>query len=246
MLSGTPNIFSFNPQTTSTTPLHQLGAKGVAADGRIYRYGQAASTGIATGKLCVAPAITTNHEDNAFASAGVVGATVLSITVGATEVAANEYVEGYLVVVDDTGEGHTHKIVRHETSTSGGEAVEFEIAGPGLAEATTTSTTVTLVRNPYKDVVIATGGTQTDIPVGVTPVAFAADEYGWFQTGGYAAVLTSGTNTATAGEPVTIGEATNGTVSGRDAVAEPLVGIAATTVNATNGEHNVYYLLIDR
>ena len=244
MLSGNPQIFGINTYEQSSTPLHQLGTKGITADGRIFRYTQAAGTGIATGKLCVAPRITTNHEDIAFATAGVVGDKSISITLGATAVTANEYDEGYVVIVDDTGEGHTHEIVRHGVSASGSEAITIDLKTP-LVAATTTSTTVTLVRNNHRDVIIAVGGTQTDIPVGVTPIAVTADYYFWAQTGGWASLLSSGTNTCTAGEPATIGEATDGSVSGRDSVAEPLVGIAGTTVNATSGEHNAYFLMMD-
>lgn len=243
-ISGNAAVFGIDPHRTGTTQLHPLGTKGISKDGRIFRYGQAASTAIATGKLCVSPALTANHEDNAFAAAGAVGDKTVSITLGATATTANEYDEGFLIIQDDTGEGHAHRIVSLPATASGGTA--SVVISPGLIEATTTSTTVTLVRNPHRDVVIATGGTQTSIPVGVTPVAFAVDEYGWFQTGGWCAVLQSGTNTPTGGEPVTIGEATNGSVSGRDAVAEPLVGICQETTNATSGEHNAVYLLLDR
>lgn len=244
-LSGYPTIFGIDPYSTDTIPSHQVGVKGVAADGRIYRYGKVGASDIATGKLCISPSVVSNHEDIAFASAGAIGDTVVSITLGATAVTANQYDGGYLLIVDDTGEGYTHLIEAHGTSSAGSEAINITIT-PGLQVATTTSTTVTLVPNQLSGVVIAAGGTQTSIPVGVTPIAMSASTYGWLQTGGWSTVLQSGTNTPTAGEPVTIGEATNGSVSGRDAVAEPLVGIAQETTNPVSGEHNGVYLLIDR
>lgn len=242
-MNGIAGVYGIKPTEVSEAPLHQLGTKGYSADGRIFRYGQAAGTEIATGVLCVSPAITANHEDIAFQAAGAVGDKVVTITLGATAVTGNEYEEGYLLIVDDAGEGYTHLIERAPATASAGD-IELRIT-PGLQVATTTSTTVTLVRNPYRDVVIATGGTQTSIPVGVSPRVMTADNYGWFQTGGWATVLMSGTNTPTAGEPVTIGEATNGSVSGRDAVAEPLVGIAQETTNPASGEHNGVFLTLD-
>lgn len=243
-ISGYPTVFGIDPYSVDSIPTQDLGTKGVAPDGRIFRYGNVGGTQIAAGKLCVSPAMTANHEDIAFASAAAIGDKSVSITIGATAITANEYDEGFLLVIDDTGEGYTHKIVSCPT-TDGSAAISISIT-PGIQVATTTSTTVALLRNPYRDVVIATGGTQTSIPVGVSPIVMTASYYGWFQTGGWAAVLSSGTNTATAGEPVTIGEATDGSVSGRDSVAEPLVGIAQETTAATSGEHNAYYLMIDR
>lgn len=243
-LSGYPTIFGIDPYSIDTVPRHQVGVKGVASDGRVFRYSFAGASDIVTAVLCVAADITTNHEDIAFATAGSIGDTVHSITVGATAVAANEYVGGYMVIIDDTGEGYSHLITAHDASSAGSENINV-YTKPGLQVATTTSTTVTLVRNPYRAVVIATGGTQTDVPVGVTPRAITASNYFWLQTGGIASILTSGTNTATAGEPITIGEATNGSVSGRDAVAEPFVGHALTGVAPTSGEHNPYFLELD-
>lgn len=219
-----------------------LGSKVSTADGRVYRYCQNAGTALARGKLTVAAGIVANHEDLAVNTAAI-GDKSLTVTLGATGVTENEYAEGYVVVVDDTGEGVAHKIDGHAAADAAAEVVIY-LETP-IETAFGAATTVTLVKNKYRDVVIATGGTQTDIPVGVPNIAVTADYYFWAQSGGVAAVLTSGTNTATAGEPVTIGEATNGSVSGRDAVAEPLVGIAPATTAPTSGEYNPYLLLID-
>lgn len=242
-LSGQAAIFGIDPYSVTSTPLHDLGTKGYSNDGRIYRYGQAAGTEIAAGKLCISPAITANHEDIAFAAAAVIGAKTVTLTLGATAITGNEYEGGTLLIVDDTGEGYSHEITSAPATDANGTATIT--IKPGLQVAVTTSTTATLVRNPYRDVVIAVGGTQTSIPVGVSPRVMTADYYGWFQTGGWATVLQSGTNTPTAGEPVTIGEATNGSVSGRDSVAEPVVGIAQETTNPVSGEHNGVFLQID-
>lgn len=245
-ISGNPTIFGVDPyhagSNSDTETRAILGTLAVDPDGRTHRYGQLAGTAVGTSRLCVKAAITANHEDIAFQTAGVVGDSSASISVGATDIVANEYDDGFLVIIDDAGEGYVHRITRHGVN-SGAATVVFGIT-PNLQVATTTATTVTLVRNEWRDLVIATGGTQTDIPAGITVVAMAADEFGFFGVAGVFPCLTSGTNTATAGEPVTIGEATNGSLSGRDAVAEPLVGYAPTGVAPTSGENNPYYVSI--
>lgn len=245
-ISGNPTIFGVDPyhagSNSDTDTRAILGSLAVDPDGRTHRYGQLASTAVVNARLCVKAALTANHEDIAFATAGAAGDTSVDISVGATNIVANEYDDGFLVIIDDTGEGYVHRITRHGVN-SGAATVTFGIS-PGLQAATVVASTVTLVRNEWRDLVIATGGTQTDIPAGVTVVSMAADEFGWFGVAGVFPCLSSGTNTATAGEPVTIGEATNGSLSGRDAVAEPLVGYAPTGVAPTSGEHNPYFVSI--
>src|SRR3990167_4708035 len=241
MYSGPIQIFAQDVFVESATPTHPVGTKAITSDGRTWRYAKNASTALTTGVLCVQADLSANHEDVPFQTAGVIGDTSIALTIATTSVAANEYVDGYAVVIDDTGEGRAHLITAHGTGTG---TVTFYIK-PGLLLATTTSTTVCLVRNPWMDVVI-NDSTQTDLPAGVTPMAITADYYFWIQTGGVTAVLASGTNTPTAGSPVTIGEATNGAVSGRDAVAEPLVGQALTSVAPTSGEYGPVFLTIDR
>ena len=244
MLSGNPTVFGIDPFSIGTTPLHPLGSKGITADGRIFRYAKAGSTNIATGKLCIAADIVANHEDRAFATAGAVGDTSVSISIGGTAITANQYDEGYLAIIDDTGEGHVHKIISHGTSSAGSENVTFFIS-PGLEEATTTSTTVTLIRNLYSGVLIS-DGSQADIPVGVTPIALTGDNYGWLQTGGIASVLTDTGAQATQGHPVTIGGTSSGGLTEHDAATEPIVGYAPVGVAPTSGEHNPYFLTLDR
>lgn len=240
MLSGNPTIFGIDPFSLSTTPKHPVGAKGVSPDGRTFRYAKAAATNIATGKLCVAADVTANHEDIAFAVAGAVGDQSINVTLGATAVAANEYDGGYVVIIDDTGEGHTHLITSHPAS-DGSEAVDIYIK-PGLEEATTTSTTVTLVRNPYTNVVISATD-QADIPLGVTPIAATASNYFWLQTGGIASCLSD--ESTAAGDVCTIGTGTAGAVEAADAANEPVVGIIPAGVAAEDGEHNPIYLTLD-
>lgn len=230
---------------TSATPENILGSKVITNDGRIYRYVLNGATELAPGKLTIAPAgfeAVDNHADLATNTAAI-GDTTVTVTLGGTAVTANEYAGGQLVINDDTGEGISYGIDSHPAQSSTTGDVVITLSEPILV-AFGAGTTATLVKNKFNGVVIATGGTQTSVPVGVPNVTIPADYYGWVQTGGTCAVLQSGTNTPTKGEPVTIGEATNGSVSGRDSIAEPEVGIGLDT--ATSGEYNPVHLMIDR
>lgn len=229
----------------SQYPKVPVGTKAQTPDGRTFRYAKAGAAALVVAQLQVAADLTANHSNLVPQAAAVAGAKTVSITVGAAAIAANEYIDGYLVVDDGAGEGYTYRITRHDTCTAAGGTVTFDIH-PRLQVALAVATsTVTLVRNPYSAVVVATGGTQTDVPVGVSLRAVTAAYYCWLQTGGICSLLSSGTNTPTAGQPVTIGEANDGSVSERDAIAEPLVGIAPTGVGATAGEHDPYFLMLE-
>ena len=244
-LSGFIGIHASEPLIeNSETPNHPVGALAVTPDGRAFRYAKAGGAALVVGQLQIQADLTANHEDIVFAIVGAVGDKSVSVTLGATAVAANEYDGGYLTIIDGDGEAYNHLITKHGASAAGGEDITVYI-NPGLQVATALLSTVTLVRNPYSGIEAATGGTQTDLPAGVALRAVTADYFCWVQTGGIASVLTSGTNAPTAGEPCTIGEANDGSVSGRNADTEPNVGIACTGVNPTAAEHNPYFLTMD-
>ena len=244
MYSGYISIFASYPmQENSSTPNHPVGTKAVTPDGRIFRYAKAGAAALVAAQLQVAADITANHEDNVFQTAGAVGDKTVSITVGATAVVTNEYVGGYLCVQDDTGEGYNYLIERHDAKTAGAGTVTFDI-NPGLFAATAVATTVTLIRNPYSNVVVS-DGTQTDVPIGVAVRAVTADYFCWLQTGGIASVLTD-TNGATAGTKITIGATDDGAVETYNAAGEPELGYELAGGVSTAEEHNPFFLTIDR
>lgn len=237
MLSGYPTIFGIDPYSVSTTPLHQLGVKGVTPDGRVFRYAYA-TTEIAAAKLTVAADLSTNHEDVVFQTAAAVGDQQVSLTIATTALVANEYDGGYLIIIDDAGEGYTHLIERHDAGTG---TITFDIK-PGIQVATTTSTTACLVRNPYREVVISATD-QADIPLGVTPRVASATSYFWLQTGGYTGCLAD--ESVAAGDTLTIGTGTAGAVEAADAANEPIIGFSPAGVNMEDGEHNPIFLTLD-
>ena len=227
----------------SVDPRAELGTKVKTTDGRIFRYARNGAVALTRGQLQIAPAGFLQDDEHAdiAVNTAAIGDETVTVTLGSVLVTANQYAGGYLVVNDDTGEGITYGIRSHPAADASASLV-VTLSEPILI-AFAAATTVTLVANKWNGVVISTT-TQTNVPAGVPNINITISYYFWLQTGGVCSVLQSGTNTPTKGEPVTIGEATSGSVSGRDSIAEPEVGIGLDT--AISGEYNPVYLTIDR
>jgi len=210
--------------TTSAIPRAILGEKVQTADGRTYRYAKNAGTALDAGKLTVAATVVANHTNIAVAIADV-GTMQMTVTLGATAVAINEYSEGYVVINDSVGEGIMYKISSHPAAASGA-SLELTLEDP-LRVALTAASEASLVKNTYDSVVISAVG-QANLAVGVPNVAVPANEYCWIQTGGACAVL--GDEAVAAGLSLTIGTGAAGAVEALDAVAEQVVGVATDAV----------------
>jgi len=240
MFTGSPVIYGIHPHEDSTEQKHPVGTIGITNDGRTYRYCQAGGTALEPGTMCIAPDITTNHEDlavNTFA----VNDKEMSITLGATAITGNEYQEGFVNVTDASGQGIMYKIKScPATAQSTAVTVYLEEPVKVVAEA---DTTVTLYRNKYRDVLVS-DGTQDDLPVGVPNVEIAANAYGWLQTGGPCSILVDA-NDSTVGKPITIGDGTAGGVESRNAATETYVGNQPAGVGADPGEYGVFELTLD-
>ena len=239
-LTGTPIIYGISPHKSSTDQKHPLGSKGVTNDGRTYRYAQAAGTELAAGGLCVAPDVTTHHEGqpvNTFA----VGDKSITVTLGATAIVGNEYAEGLVGIIQDTGQGIMYKIHSAPPTDASGDVV-VQLAEPIVVVAAA-GTTVTLYRNKYRDIVVS-DSTQDDVPVGVPNVIIAANSYGWVQTGGPCSVLVD-TSDSTEGSPITIGDNDDGAVTTRNADTEVIVGTQPVGAGADAGEYGIFELTLD-
>lgn len=179
--------------STYTTKRWPLGTKMVLQDGREYRFGKAGGSNLAVGKLDVATANGANFDELAIPSAVAAGTRTFSITNGATTIAADDFEDGYVNVEDDAGEGRLYKIKSHGIEAAGSAAVEVTLAAPqGIQVALTTATTVGLMTNPYKTVIIHPSPNVSAI-VGVAQAAITASTFGWFQVKGPSSVLIDGT-----------------------------------------------------
>jgi hypothetical protein len=214
-LSGPSQIFTIDPKETETNKSVALGTLAQSPDGRLFRYAKAGSSAITAGKLQLGPARKTNHDNIAVAAAAAIGATQVTVTLGATAATANEYAEGYLVLSDATGEGTTYVIKSHPAADASASLV-LTLDEP-LKEALTTSSEACLVHNRFNACVEGTvqaGG----IVVGVPLVDVAAGSYFWAQVWGVAAVLSD--ENGTVNRSVTVGSSTAGAVEEKDDMLE--------------------------
>ena len=86
---------------------HKLGTRAETPDGRVFYYAQEDGTAIGTAGLIVDNvAVVAAHDmDVPTTAAHSVGDTTISIEVPTTDLTANQYKDGYMVVNDGPGEG---------------------------------------------------------------------------------------------------------------------------------------------
>lgn len=222
----------------SSTAQAQVGQRVVTPDGRVYRYCLAGGTALVPGKLYQAPAQITNHQ-NLTPTATAVGATSVTVTLGATAATLNQYAGGYLVVTVTPGQGYQYLISGHAAADSSG-TLTLNLADP-IAVALTTSSRVDLVLNPFSGVIV-NPATVTSVPVGVAVYPVTAAYYGWLQTGGVANVLADGA--LTVGSLVAASDATAGAVEVASSATLNIVGSAVTGVATT--EYGAVKLTLDQ
>jgi len=170
----------------SETRKEELGTLRVLSDGRKFRYARAGGSDLAAGKLGVAAAINADHADEAIAAAVAIGEKVLTLTVTAgTVIAENELKGGAFQINDGTGEGYSYVIDANTALAVGGTSISITLE-EGIKVALDTTSEFTLVHSPWNDVV---EGTTIGCPIGVPVVAVTAAYYYWAQTGGLAVVL---------------------------------------------------------
>ena len=137
----------------------------------------------------------------------------------------NDFQGGYLQIANDggdgTGEGHNYRIKSSsatDATTSGKVDIELFDA---IKVALTTASDIAIVGNPWYNLIAATSATDY-IVSGVSPIAFSANYYGWFQTAGVALVASDGA--LAIGVNLTLSDSDAGHVQLKDAETEPLVG----------------------
>jgi hypothetical protein len=182
------------------TAVVDVGTRAWLPDGRVFYYARNSSTALVAGNLLSAPAEDAQDADLAVNTAAA-GDTTVTITPGSTAQVANAFAGGYLCVVDDTGEGITYKIASHPAIVAS-TAFVMTLVDPinvGFAAATT----VTMVKNPWADVVIAPTN-QAHFSVGIPQMAVtagtaAAPYYFWCQTWGISCAWQDDTTASGAG-----------------------------------------------
>jgi len=226
MLSGPVTIFGINPFAEETVPSHQLGASGVTADGRKFRYARAGVSALVAGELQQAVVQTTGNQSRLTAAA-TIGATEVTTTDTVTMI-AGQYVDGWMVVTGEggTGAGYAYRIKAHPVVATA--VVTVTLAEP-LKVALTTASQVDFVENPYSGVVQNTTSASS-APIGVAMLPMTASSYGWLQTSGPGLVKTDASGSVTVGLRVTASNQTAGCVEDGDAYTQPAVGVALTGI----------------
>ena len=221
--------------TTTTKREHPLGAVGMTPDGRCFRWAFAGEA-IGAGQLVIEKGAVANHDmDLATAAAAAVGATTITVTLGATAATEDQYEDGAIYINDGAGEGHLYAIRSHPAADASASLVVT--LHETVREALTTGTSLSgIIENDYKDVEIYDADDIDGPALGVAPAEVANDEYFWLQTSGRAAVLIQGT--VVNGDAVEASQTTDGAVCLHDVSANtdqaPLgtcAGIIAVTTD---------------
>ncbi|KKN32296.1 hypothetical protein LCGC14_0815380 [marine sediment metagenome] len=171
-----------------------LGTRMILQDGRRYVFAEAGGTALATGKVQQSEVPDDDHDTLAVLS-GAAGARVINFTNGTDAIEADLYADGTAVTETAAGasEGYLFKIdLAHDSQGASGAAEIPLAAGYGLPLALDTSDKITLIKNPYQDVVVAPAPPEALIlGIACSPVPIA--NWGWLQTWGPAAAFITGT-----------------------------------------------------
>lgn len=177
---------------TYTDQRFPLGTQLVQQDGRKYRFSKAGGTTLARGEVQQSAANTGNHV-GLTAAAMAAGTRSPTQLLAATAAALNEYANGYLHITVTPDGGSMYVIGQHDAVLSSGTITANLAQGYKLNNAWTTSTRVNFVHNPWFGLIRVPITTITQALVGVAVSAMVNATFGWVQTSGPAAVLTSGT-----------------------------------------------------
>lgn len=237
-LTSPASIFSFDPLSSDSTQQHRLGTKAETVDGRNFRYAKAGTSALVAGTLQTGPAIVANHHNLAVAAASI-GAFQVTVTLGATLASINQYAEGYLAVVDGTGEGHIYLIKSHPAAASSATVVVDLHEPIKVALVASSTSEVTLYPNPYNATVIA-ATTPVSANTGWAPFAVPASDFYWSHTHGLISALIDGTPA--------IGAAVSGSNAVAGAVESGVIGQGVVGQMAQTGvdtEERLVFATID-
>lgn len=237
-LTQNPQVAGQPVLSESSTPVHTVGDRLVASGGRAYRYVKAGASALVPGKLYDGPANVANHTNVTVYAAAAIGATSVTVTLGATAATANQYAGGIMIVNDVTGEGYTYEIKSNPAADA--SATLTLTLEDALVIALDTSSQVTLIPNQYSGVIIH-AATETGVPLGVAVYPITANYYGWVQTRGPVSLLQDASAGAL-GQAVAASTTTDGSGTVGTGALVPIGSYLATGVST---EYNAVYLQLD-
>ena len=181
-----------DPYTEGTTQLFPLGTELIWGE-RAFRY-VFMNGAVTAGKLVQQPAIVANHSQmTATATTAVTTSSTSDISVetqGDDDLTLNEYADGYLFVNDADGEGQSWKVKSHPAHDHSDDPSVVITVYDRITTALATTSELTIVLNPYKDVIVAPA-TETGAVIGATVIDSSDDNYCWVQFKGPKALLIS-------------------------------------------------------
>jgi hypothetical protein len=201
----------------------RVGTRATLEDGRVFYYARnSGAAALAAGKpVCSELALANN--DNLAVNTALTGDTTVTITSGTPTANANDFAGGYLCVVDGTSEGRLYRIKKHPAITATASIV-ITLDDPLTADFAA-ATTVSIVKNPWMDVVISYAGQAhfcAGVPPTTVPIGSTTAQYFWCQTWGMAGVWADEA-TALGGQVAT--GTTEGHAELQDAAGEQSIGV---------------------
>lgn len=222
-------LFSSRAYASPEQVPHALGTVGYDRYGRQFRFTKAGEL-LVVGNALQAAAQITAHQ-NMTPSAAAIDDTSISVTPGATAGAADLYAEGMAIIDTTPGIGYSYPIKTHLAIEASVAFVVKLANGAKIQVALTTSSRVTLVANPFKNVIQMPVTTLTNAIVGVCTFPIASGEYGWIGRNGLFGTLVDGTTAAAVGTKVAGPSGTAGAVTGASGVKQD-VGTIMDTLSA--------------
>lgn len=192
----------FKPHVTKRFP---LGTRGYTRDGRAFRYARAGAAALVPGMLIQAPAVDTEvvaqeYADSTDWAAPTTNSTVFYLSTDTTIATANFFKDGYFMVTAGSTSNVIGQMVQIESHSGAAGAAGatgvvkvYPYSEERLTAAFTTANTVSIIANPYNNVIVSLDAAPTGIPVGVCPASVTAAYYFWLQTWGMACMRVSDT-----------------------------------------------------
>ena len=246
VLAEPAQLIAANDQYHSTSDQkYMLGTKYSLDDGRVYRYVENGATELTAGLMVQQAVVNSDWDDvvQTTGTAAAVGDTEITVAVGALPT-ANDWDNGWLVILDGTGVKQSYNIKSHNVPASG-ILVKVKIADEGgIRIATATTSEITIIKNLYKDVIVHPVTTATGMALGVPNGTIAANEFGWIQTHGPCGMIVDTSDTLTVGTPV--GVPATSAVAGACAVRQTTRaewGVTTTAIGEGDGTALIYLTL---
>jgi hypothetical protein len=170
----------------------KLGTVGYDRFGRKYRYVKAGAADLVRGNVIQSSAQDTAHQNLAVA-AHAIGVTSIAATLGASAAAVNLYKDGFVYVTTTPGLGQHYPIKGHAAVLSAGVITVDLCDDSPLQVALTTSSKVSLTRNPCSGVIQSPITTLTGSVVGVAVHPITTLQFGWVGVNGEFPTLIAGT-----------------------------------------------------